>query len=282
MRPPQGDSMAEQAQERWRDLSKHAKPQRDPRGHSLRIYDDTYDSHAFAALSPHDVLAYLALLRELKGSNNGDLSLPLTRASKCGISHSKTLARSLRALCAVGLVAITRKGGCKRGGQRQPTLYRVTDRECYAFPAKLLDAMKETNEWKRITSVQQALDLIQAADDAVKKEPAEKISLGHAVPCTASLRALVSPKTRAPRDAWIDRLGHGVTMAEKGSNPTGMRVAAGFSDDDEKAVHRAPRMPPLYVAIPTPVYACTHHHNRHRWLAQDQLSIVSSLTEIHF
>ena len=37
------------------------KPQRDPRGHSVRVYSDVYDSHAFTALSPHDVLAYLAL-----------------------------------------------------------------------------------------------------------------------------------------------------------------------------------------------------------------------------
>ena len=85
---------------------------KDPRGHSLRVYSDVYDSAAFAALSPHDVLAYLALLRELKGYNNGDLSLPLSRAKKCGIGHHLTLARSLRALCAVGLIAVTRKGGC--------------------------------------------------------------------------------------------------------------------------------------------------------------------------
>lgn len=129
------------------------KPFKDPRGHSLRVYSDVYDSAAFAALSPHDVVAYLALLRELKGYNNGDLSLPLSRAKNCGISHPKTLARSLRALCAVGLVAITRKGGCTKGGQRLATLYRVTDRECYAIPAKSLEAMKETHEWKRVTSI---------------------------------------------------------------------------------------------------------------------------------
>ena len=48
------------------------KPFKDPRGHSLRIYSDIFDSAAFKALGPHDVMAYLALLRELKGSNNGD------------------------------------------------------------------------------------------------------------------------------------------------------------------------------------------------------------------
>ena len=66
------------------------KPQRDPRGHSLRIYSDVFDSPAYSALSPHDVLAYLALLRELKGYNNGDLSLPLSRSKTCGISHHLT------------------------------------------------------------------------------------------------------------------------------------------------------------------------------------------------
>ena len=37
------------------------KLQRDPRGHSLRIYSEVFDSPAFRALSAHDVMAYLAL-----------------------------------------------------------------------------------------------------------------------------------------------------------------------------------------------------------------------------
>lgn len=223
------------------------KNQRDPRGHSLRVYADVYDSPAFAALSSHDVLAYLALLRELKGYNNGDLSLPLTRAKRHGIGHHLTLARSLRALCAVGLVAITRKGGCTKGGQRLPTLYRLTDRECYDIPAKMLDATKETNEWKRITSVELARQLIQAAEDGVKKEPVEKKHPGHAVTVTRTRRDTVKPKTRTPRDTWNAGLGHAVTMAEKPANPMPMRVAAGFLGDAEKAIHRTPRVPPLYA-----------------------------------
>jgi hypothetical protein len=235
---------------RGQQMSK-TKPPRDPRGHSLRVYSDVYDSAAYAALSPHDVLAYLALLRELKGYNNGDLSLPLTRSTKCGIKHSKTLARSLRALCAVGLVAVTRKGGCTRGGQRLPTLYRLTDRECYDIPAKMLEAEKETNEWKRITNVEQALQLIQAAENSVKKATVEKNILGHGVPSTVAPRALVRPKTRAPRDAWNGGLGHGMTVAEKTENPMPMRDTAEFSHGGGKAVHRAPRMPPIYLATPT-------------------------------
>jgi hypothetical protein len=180
----------------------------------------------------------------------------------------------------VGLVAVTRKGGCTSGGQRQPTLYRVTDRECYDIPAKLLDAMKETNEWKRATSVQKAVELIEAAERAVRKEPTQKIHLGHAVLTTVSPRALVGPKTRAPSDPWNDGPGHGVTMAEEGSNPVGMRVTAEFLREGEKANHRAPHMPPLYVAIPTPIYGCTHHDNRHHWLTQNQIGYIASLTKI--
>lgn len=188
-----------------------------------------YDSAAFSALSPHDVLAYLALLRELKGYNNGDLSLPLSRAKTCGISHPKTLARSLRAVCAVGLVAVTRRGGCTKGGQRLTHLYRMTDRVCYDIPVKHLVAMRETNEWKNVTSVQHGHYLIQAAEDAAKADPKKLKSLGHAVPVTGSPGALVEAKTRAPREPWNDRPGHVVNMAENATKRLSMRVAAVFN-----------------------------------------------------
>lgn len=226
---------------------------RDPRGHSLRIYSDVFDSPAFGSLSPHDVMAYLALLRELKATNNADLSLPLSRAKTCGISHPKTLARSLRALCAVGLVAVTRKGGCTKGGQRLPNLYRMTDRECYAIPAKHLEAVAESNEWKRVTSVDHGHRLIQAAEDAAQADAAkakqEKLkSLGHAVTATSSPGAMVKAKTRAQREPWNDGLGHRVNMAEKTGNPLSMRVPGRFSPSHKKAGHRAPRSTPLYIA----------------------------------
>lgn len=226
------------------------KPQRDPRGHSLRIYADLYDSPAFRALSPHDVLTYLALLRELKGYNNGDLSLPLTRAKACGISHHLTLARSLRALCAVGLVAVTRKGGCSKGGQRLATLYRVTDRECYDIPAKQLEASPPTNEWKRIASVDAARKAIEAAEASVKKGCAEKKSLGHLMTNTMSPGVLVGPKTRTRRDPWMPGLGHRVTMAKNPVKPISMRVTDRFSVCGEKPIHRTPHVPPLYVYHP--------------------------------
>lgn len=221
---------------------------KDPRGHSLRIYSDVFDSPSFRALSPHDVLAYLALLRELKGYNNGDLSLPLTRSKRTGIKHHMTLARSLRALCAVGLIDVTRRGGCTRGGKKQVTLYRLTDRECFDIPAKMLEAKKETHEWKRITSVEQALELIQAAEDSVKEGTLKKNNQGHRVTTTTSPRDMVKPKTTSPRDTVTKKPCHGVSLVESTSNPVSMRVTAEFSTGAEIAPPRTPRVSPLYIA----------------------------------
>lgn len=255
------------------------KPFKDPRGHSLRIYSEVYDSAAFAALSPHDVLAYLALLRELRAYNNGDLSLPLTRAKKCGIGHHMTLARSLRALCAVGLIAVTRKGGCTKGGQRLPNLYRLTDRECYTIPAKHLEAMKETNEWKRITSAQHGRDLIAAAESAIKASPGKLKSPGHGVTGITSCDVLVEAKTRTPRDTWPKGLGHGVTMAEKAANPATMRIPAKFPPAPQKTSHRTPRVSPLYIATPTGQTACIHRHGSYQRLAAKPIRLFTNLLD---
>lgn len=223
---------------------------RDPRGHSIRIYRDIYESPAFNALSPHDVMAYLALLRELKESNNGDLSLPLTRAKQCGIGHHITLARSLRALQAVGLVALTRKGGSTKGGQRLPNLYRVTDRDCYAIPKKHLEALSATNDWKKVQTVAQGKQLIQDCEAKVKKSTSKLKSLGHPMTTIRTPSDVINPVIGTPSDTRNQGLGHDVTMAENSAKPLYMRVSDCFDTAPEKPIHRTPTRPPLYVAIP--------------------------------
>jgi predicted transcriptional regulator len=253
------------------------KPMHDPRGHSLRIYDDIYDSAAFASLSPHDVLAYLALLRELKQFNNGDLSLPVSRSKTCGIKHPKTLARSLRALCAVGLVDVTRKGGCAKGGQRLANLYRVTDRDCYDLPKKFIEAKSASNEWKRVTSVQQGLDLIAAAEKAAKEKSKKLKGLGHAVPPTMAPREVVEAKTMAPREPWDSGLGHGVNMAETPANPMPAGVSSYFGSAPEKTSHRAPHSTPLYVANPGGGSGAADCHGIHRRWSVRPANLFTSL-----
>jgi len=227
------------------------RPTTDPRGHSLRIYKDIYQSPAFKSLTPTDVMAYLALLAELKQYNNGDLSLPLTRAKTCGIGHHITLARSLRALCAVGLVALARKGGSTKGGQRLPNLYRMTDRDCYEIPKLHLEALSATNEWKHIATVEQGQQLIRAAENAVKKEAAKLKSLGHLVTTIRTRRDVIKPEIRTPSDPWINGLGHAVTPGFCADSSMESEAYAGFSPPPKKTSHRTPTRPPLYVATPT-------------------------------
>ncbi|WP_394791519.1 hypothetical protein [Rhodoferax sp.] len=147
-----------------------AKSQPDPRGGHIRLYWSLIDSNAWRCLAAVDQRAYIALARQKNASNNGDLSLPHSVAKLQGIRSQTTLAKSLRALIAVGLIAVTRVGGCARGGQRLPTLYRLTDHEVYTMPAKHVEASKATNEWKTVTTLAMGNALIRQAEQRAAAE----------------------------------------------------------------------------------------------------------------
>jgi hypothetical protein len=223
---------------------------KDPMGHHIRLYAQIYDSAAFKALSPVDVVTYLALRRDLKSTNNGDLSLTLTKAKERGISHHNTLARSLRALCAVGLICLTRKGGSQRGGQRLPSLYGMTDVDVYAMPQKQVEARKADDAWRKVSSAEQGRNLIEQADAAVKKTPEKLKSLGHQMTVTRTPTAMKTATTRTPTATWPDRPGHLVSYGKTASNPTAMRVPGQFEGEQVFENHRTPAMPPIQIATP--------------------------------
>lgn len=154
-------------------MAKPTKPPPDPRGGHVRLHWDLLDSNAWRCLSASDQRAYIALKRNLRSTNNGDLSLAMSVAKPQGIKSQTTLAKSLRALVAVGLIAVTRRGGCASGGQRLPTLYRVTDQEAYPNPVKFIDAAKATNEWKLITTLGMGRQALRDAEAAAKEEAAK-------------------------------------------------------------------------------------------------------------
>lgn len=144
----------------------------DPRGGHIRLYWELVDSNAWRCLAATDQRCYVALLRGLRSTNNGDLSLPFSVAKTFGIRSQHTLAKSLRALQAVGLIAVTRKGGSQRGGQRLPTLYRVTDQECYEIPAKYVSACKASNEWKTVRTLAMGHAQIRDAEEKAQRAAA--------------------------------------------------------------------------------------------------------------
>lgn len=180
----------------------------DPRGGHIRLYWSLIDSNAWRCLAAVDQRAYIALARQKNASNNGDLSLPHSVAKLQGIRSQTTLAKSLRALTAVGLIAVTRAGGCARGGQRLPTLYRLTDHEVYSMPTKLVEASKATNEWKTVTTLAMGNALIKqaeqrAAAEAEGKDTPRKLkSPLQSLESTTSKNGVVGPKTTPAIGVW--------------------------------------------------------------------------------
>ena len=223
---------------------------KDPRGHHIRVYSEVYDSPAFKALTPPDVMAFLSLLRDLKSTNNGDLSLTLTKARERGISHHTTLARSLRALCAVGLICLTRKGGSQRGGQRLPSLYAVSDVDVYEMRHKQVEARKADFAWRKVTTVEHGRSLIEQAEANTKKGASKLKNQGHKLTATGTPADVIKPLNRPPGDTWHDRPGHLLTHGKNTENPMPMRVTDGFPIVDDCQNHRTRRVSPIHIATP--------------------------------
>jgi hypothetical protein len=186
---------------------KRDKAPPDPRGGHVRLYNALIDSPAWNALSATDQRAYVALRRALGKTNNGDLSLPLSRARHYRITSPATLAKALRGLVAVGLIAVTRRGGCTRGGQRLPTLYRFTDEAVFEMRPKLIDACKATDDWKLIETIAQGKGLIREAEQyaqARAREKAEKKCLLQSLNDTSTEDVAVKAGTSTNDEAWRD------------------------------------------------------------------------------
>lgn len=144
---------------------KKPKGPKDPRGSHVRLYWDILDSNAWRSLSAVDQRAYIAMHRQLLSFNNGDISLPISYARLHGISNESSLAKSLRALMAVGLIAITHKEAHRRDGSRLPNLYRFTDYSVHSMPTKGIEACPATNEWRGVTTKAMGKALIRKAEE---------------------------------------------------------------------------------------------------------------------
>jgi predicted transcriptional regulator len=201
----------------------------DPRGGHVRLYWEVVDSNAWRCLSASDQRVYVALLRGLRSTNNGDLSLPLSAAKHFGISSKTTLAKSLRALMAVGLIAVTRKGGATKGGQRLPSLYRITDQPVFEMPAKHIEASKATNEWKAITTLAMGRQAIKRAEEAAKAEAQKTETQGQKMTHTGSEIGPVESLTGSKNGPWPAGPGQKMTLAniaKSASEPATAQVSA--------------------------------------------------------
>ena len=138
---------------------------KDPRGAHIRVYWSLLDSAAWFALGYSQRALYIACRRKLTSNNNGNIAFTLNGLAEQGFdASSSTLAGGLRALLAVGFIAVTREGGQVRRGQAIATLYRFTDEQSHGWPKLDIPLTNPTNEWNRFEHVEAARAAIHTAE----------------------------------------------------------------------------------------------------------------------
>lgn len=144
---------------------KHGKP----KDRYVQVFFRVLNSHAWRALSPTEHSLWLSLRYQFNGGNNGNISATLAALKHRGVSSSATLAKSLRAMMAVGLIAKTRDTGGLTHAGAVCCLYRFTDLPCPSFPDKGITASRETHDYARFTTVAEAKAVIKAAHASAKR-----------------------------------------------------------------------------------------------------------------
>lgn len=144
----------------------------DPRGGHTRLYWELTDSMAWRALSWAEKGLYLAMRRKLLSTNNGNIEATLTTLRHAGVTSPTSLAKGLRALQAVGLIAKTRQGGIAFG-TKVCSLYRFTDEQVFEHPKLGVKACKASNEWHQFKTLAEARAALKAAHAAAKRPKGE-------------------------------------------------------------------------------------------------------------
>jgi hypothetical protein len=174
----------------------------DPRGGHVRLYWELMDSPAWNCLTASDQRVYITLARQLLRTNNGDVCLPISKAKHYQIRSATTLAKSLRALVAVGLISVTRRGGSTRDGRREPTLYCFTSIEVYEMPKKFIQARQATDDWKKIKNLAHGKAVIKIAEnEAGERAATKKAALQNLIATTPKIDSK-TPKTPPKNEVW--------------------------------------------------------------------------------
>lgn len=150
------------------------------KGSYIRIYHSDLDCHAWRVLTPTEVALYIALRRQYNGGNNGDISATMSTMKHFGFGSSATLAKSLRTLLTVGLIAKTRDTGGLTHNGALCCLYRFTDEPCLARPAKGIPKSNASHDHLRWKSRSEVDAAINAAHAAAKRPNHPNSDLGKA------------------------------------------------------------------------------------------------------
>lgn len=153
-------------------MAKSARFEKDEMGAHGRLYETIANAPAWMALPFSARALYMQLRVKLKGTNNGNIEATMTTLRHAGFKSPSTLAKALRELETVGLIAKTRQGGITAGG-RLCNLFRFTDKPTYEFPKLGLPACPATKDWLTWQSVREATGAIASAHLAAKRPSAK-------------------------------------------------------------------------------------------------------------
>ena len=141
----------------------------------MRLYWSLLDSLAWRALSYSSQSVYIAMRRRLQSTNNGNISAALGDMKHFGITTSATLAKALRELQTVGLIAVTRQGGIAYGRQ-VCSLYRFTDEAVFEHAKLGVKACQVTDDWMRFEKLSEVKTAIKQAHADAKRQPGKNKS----------------------------------------------------------------------------------------------------------
>lgn len=137
----------------------------DPQGHHARLYTSITRSAAWIALSFSSRALYVQLRSQLKQTNNGNINATHAELKRFGFESSSTVAKALRELETIGLIAKTRQGGIANGG-KVCSLFRFTDLDAIARPDLGYQGSKARQDWLVWKSTDEAKAAVQAAHAA--------------------------------------------------------------------------------------------------------------------
>lgn len=143
----------------------------------VRISLDMLNSPSFCALSAYEVKLYVDMRSKLRSTNNGNIDAALTTLRHRGWSSPTTLAKCLRALEAVGLIAKTRATVGVENGSKVCNLYRFTDLDVFEQKQVHVNACKASDDWRKFETLRHAKAVLRDARQVPTNEPRKKTTL---------------------------------------------------------------------------------------------------------
>lgn len=162
----------------------------------IRIRVDMLNSPAYRVLPYSTRALYTDLRATLTSTNNGNISATFEDLKHRGWKSSATLAKALRELEHMGLIAKTRQGGIA-SLSKVCNLYRFTDLFVFEHPKQGIPAMKATFDWQRFKSVGAAQAHLQELGAARARRAAQNKTKLQKAKFEASETKAISRQTAA-------------------------------------------------------------------------------------